>query len=337
MRPAARPLAALALPLSAVLALSACGGEADADAGASAEAETVTFTWDRNTAAEDEEPVLEETTVEVPKNPENIVVFDMASLDTIGALGGEVSGAPLDSVPDYLQDSLADDAFNAGTLFEADLIEIESQQPDLIIIGGRSSALFEDLNEIAPTVDLSLRGTYVETLERNATFLGEVLGAEDEAAAAVAEVEEGIEEAKEITADAGTGLGLMVSGGEISAMAPAGEDSDARGARGGLIYDAFGVEPAIDDIRAATHGEPVSFEFLLETNPDYLWVVDRDAATNTEGAQAAEAVLDNEIVDQTTAAEKGQIVYLDPTAWYIVFGGIETTKIMIDDVTQIAG
>ena len=334
-----RPVAALALPLAAVLALSACGGEADADAGASAEAETetVTFTWDRNTAAEDEEPVLEETTVEVPKNPENIVVFDMAALDTIGALGGEVSGAPLDSVPDYLQDSLADDAFNAGTLFEADLIEIESQQPDLIIIGGRSSALFEDLNEIAPTVDLSLRGTYTETLERNATFLGEVLGAEDEAAAAVAEVEEGIEEAKAVTADAGTGLGLMVSGGEISAMAPAGDSSDARGARGGLIYDAFGVQPAVDDIQAATHGEPVSFEFLLETDPDYLWVVDRDAATGEAGAQAAEAVLDNEIVKQTTAAKEDQIVYLDPVAWYVVFGGIETTKIMIDDVTQIAG
>ncbi|TFV67879.1 UNVERIFIED_ORG: iron ABC transporter substrate-binding protein [Bacillus sp. AZ43] len=337
MRPAARPLAALALPVSAVLALSACGGEADAEAGASADAETVTFTWDRNTAAEDEEPVLEETTVEVPKNPENIVVFDLASLDTIGALGGEVSGAPLDSVPDYLQDALAEEAYDVGTLFEADLIEIESQQPDLIIIGGRSAALFEDLAEIAPTVDLGLRGTYTETLERNATFLGEVLGAEDEAAAAVAEVEKGIEEAKAVTADAGTGLGLMISGGELSAMAPAGENSDARGARGGLIYDAFGVQPVVDDIRAATHGEPVSFEFLLETNPDYLWVVDRDAATNAEGAQSAEAVLDNEIVKQTTAAQNDQIVYLDPVAWYVVFGGIETTAIMIDDVKQIAG
>ncbi|WP_324275060.1 siderophore ABC transporter substrate-binding protein [Blastococcus brunescens] len=239
-------------------------------------------------------------------------------------------------MPDYLQEHLADDAFNAGTLFEADVIEIESQQPDLIVIGGRSSALYEDLSEIAPTVDLSLRGSYLENLERNATFLGEVLGAEEEAAAAVAEVTDGIEEARAATADAGTGLGLMVSGGELSALAPAGNGSDARGARGGLIYDAFGVEPVVEDIEAATHGEPVSFEFLLETNPDHLWVVDRDAATGEEGAQAASAVLDNEIVRKTTAYANDQIVYLDPTAWYIVFGGIETTQIMIDDVLQIA-
>lgn len=337
MRPQARPLAALSLAVATALAVTACGGSEDTTAEASAAgAETVTYTWDRNVAAEDQDPQYEETTVEVPKDPERIVVFDMASLDTIGALGGDVAGAPLDSVPDYLEEHLAEDAFNAGTLFEADIIEIESQQPDLIVIGGRSSALYEDLSEIAPTVDLSLRGSYTENLERNATFLGEVLGAEDEAAAAIAEVEAGIEEARAVTADAGTGLGIMVSGGELSAMAPAGDDASGRGARGGLIYDAFGVQPVVEDIEAATHGEPISFEFLLETDPDHLWVVDRDAATGAEGAQPAAAVLDNEIVAQTKAAQEGNIVYLDPTAWYIVFGGIETTQRMIDDVMSIA-
>ncbi|GAB3306808.1 siderophore ABC transporter substrate-binding protein [Geodermatophilus aquaeductus] len=336
MRTASRPLAAASLSLAAALALTACGSD-EPVAEAATEGGTVTWTWDRNVAAEDQDPEFEETTVEVPQDPERIVVFDLASLDTIGALGGEVAGAPLDSVPDHLQQYLADDAFNAGTLFEADLVEIESQQPDLIVIGGRSSALYEDLSEIAPTVDLSLRGSYTETLERNTTFLGEVLGAEDEAAAAITEVEAGLEEARAATADAGTGLGLMVSGGELSAMAPAGDDASGRGARGGLIYDAFGVQPVVDDIQAATHGEPVSFEFLLETNPDYLWVVDRDAATGEEGAQAAAAVLDNDIVRQTTAAQQDQIVYLDPVAWYVVFGGLDTTQIMIDDVLQIAG
>jgi iron complex transport system substrate-binding protein len=337
MRTQARPLAALSLTVATALTVSACGSSEDTTAEASAAgAGTVTYTWDRNVAAEDAEPEYEETTVAAPVDPQRIVVFDLASLDTIGALGGEVAGAPLDSVPDHLQQYLADDAFDAGTLFEADLVEIESQQPDLIVIGGRSSALYEDLSEIAPTVDLSLRGSFTETLERNATFLGEVLGAEEEAAAAVEELEAGIEEARAATADAGTGLGLMVSGGELSAMAPAGDDASGRGARGGLIYDTFGVQPVVDDITAATHGEPVSFEFLLETDPDHLWVVDRDAATGAEGAQPAATVLDNDIVRQTTAARNDQIVYLDPVAWYVVFGGIDTTQIMIDDVLQIA-
>ncbi|MFC7879255.1 siderophore ABC transporter substrate-binding protein [Isoptericola sp. NPDC057391] len=337
LRSALRPAPAVATALVVALGLSACGGSSEAETADDAAAgDTVSFTWDRNTAAEDEEPAYEETTVDVPRDPENIVVFDMASLDTIGALGGEVAGAPLDSVPDYLTGYLAEDAFNAGTLFEADLLEIEAQQPDLIVIGGRSSALYEDLSQIAPTVDLSISGSFSETLERNAAFLGEVLGAEDEAAAKVADLEEQIEEARTVTADAGTGLGVMVSGGELSAMAPAGDDATGRNARGGIIYDVFGVEPAVADVQAATHGEPVSFEFLLEHDPDYLWVVDRDAATGSGEGEAAQAVLDNEIVDRTTAAKNDQIVYLDPTAWYIVFGGLDTTQRMIDDVMQIA-
>ncbi|MDX2376096.1 ABC transporter substrate-binding protein [Microbacterium sp. LRZ72] len=332
-----RPLVAAPLALVTAVALAGCATGSTDDAGATeSETETVTFSWDRNIAGEDEDPQYEETVVEVPTDPENIVVFDMASLDTIGALGGEVSGAPLESVPDYLQGYLADDAFNAGTLFEADLIEIEAQQPDLIVIGGRSSALYEDLSEIAPTVDLSISGSFLDTLERNATFLGEVLDAEDEAATALADLEAGIEEAQAVTADAGTGLGVMISGGSLSALSPAGDDATGRNARGGLIYDVFGVTPVVDDIESATHGEPISFEFLLELDPDYLWVTDRDAAIGTEDAQAAAAVLDNGIVEQTTAYQEDQIVYLDPTAWYVVFGGLDTTQIMIDDVMQIA-
>lgn len=331
-------LTPFALAAAATLALSACGGSASGEAAA--HGETISWTWQRNTAAEDEEPQLEETTVEVPKNPEKIVSFDMASIDTISALGGDVDGAPLDSVPDYLKDGLAEDAFNVGTLFEADLTAIEAQEPDLIIIGGRSAALYDDLSEIAPTIDLSLADGFVPTMEKNTTFLGEVLGAQDKAKETIADLTEGIEEAKAVASEAGTGLGIMVSGGKVNAMAPSAEGEGARAARGGLIYDVFGVKPIVTDIKAATHGEPISFEFLLEHDPEHLFVVDRDAATGgvaEDGtkSQPADQVLDNEVVNKTKAATEDNIHYLDPQAWYIVFGGPETTQKMIDDVMQL--
>ncbi|WP_162458419.1 siderophore ABC transporter substrate-binding protein [Pseudactinotalea terrae] len=335
-----RPLAAISLIAVSALVVAGCGASAgassDADGAGDDAAETITYTWDRNVAGEDEDPVYEATTVEVPLDPERIVAFEMATVDTVGSLGGEITGAPLESVPEYLQGFLADDAFNAGTLFEADLIEIEAQQPDLIIIGGRSSGLYEDLSEIAPTIDLGIRGTYLETLENNVTFLGEVLGAEDEAAAALDELNAGIEEARTAAAAAGTGLGLMVSGGQLNALAPSGAEGGSANVRGGLLYDVFGVTPVVEDVRSATHGEPVSFEFLLEHDPDVLWVIDRDVATGEAEQGAAAQVLDNEIVHQTTASTTDSIVYLDPVAWYIVYGGIATTQLLIDDVMQIA-
>ncbi|GAB2609088.1 siderophore ABC transporter substrate-binding protein [Pseudactinotalea suaedae] len=332
-----RPLAAVSLIAVSALVVAGCGAAGDAGAGGDdASAETVSYTWERNVAGEDEEPVYEATTVEVPLDPQRIVAFEMASVDTIGSLGGEIAGAPLESVPDYLQGFLAEDAFNAGTLFEADLIEIESQQPDLIIIGGRSAPLYEDLSEIAPTIDLGITGSYLDTLERNVSLLGEVLGAEDEAAAALTELDEGIEEAKTAAAAAGTGLGVMVSGGQLNALAPSGSDAGSSNVRGGLLYDVFGVTPVVDDIASATHGEPISFEFLLEHDPDVLWVVDRDVATGEAENGAAAQVLDNEIVHQTTAYTTDSIVYLDPVAWYIVYGGITTTQLLIDDVMQVS-
>ena len=333
-----RPFAAASIVLISALAVAGCASSpAPADDATESETETLTYTWDRNIAGEDDEPDYEETTVEVPRNPEKIVAFEMASLDTIGALGGEVAGAPLESVPDYLQDNLADDAFNVGTLFEADLIEIEAQQPDLIIIGGRSSALYEELSEIAPTIDLGISGTYLEALERNTTFFGELLGAEEQAEQALSALHDGIDEAKAAAGEAGDGLAVMVSGGELKAMSPAPAGAASSEVRGGLIYDVFGVEPTIADVKAATHGDPISFEFLLENDPSTLWVVDRDAATGSaEEGTAAAQVLDNDIVKQTTASKDDNIVYLNPTAWYIVYGGIETTQLMIDDVLQIA-
>jgi len=332
-----RPLSAVSLVAASALLLAGCASSDESaeasEAGGGSSAEAVTFEFQNNTAGEDEEPVYEDVTVDVPKDPQNVVIFDMASLDTWGTLGGAPAvGAPLDSVPEYLADFVADDAINAGTLFEADLLEIEAAQPDLIIVGGRSAAMYDDLKDIAPTVNLASEGSFQDTLERNTTFLGEVLGAEDEAAAAIADIEAQIDEVTEATAEIESGLSVMVSGDKLSALKPSEGDYSGRNLRGGLVYDVFGVAPVTDDIEGATHGEPVSFEFLKEYDPEYLFVTDRNAATEEEGAQAAEVVLDNEIVRSTRAFEEDNIVYLDPIAWYIVFGGLETAQIMIDDI-----
>ena len=140
---------------------------------------------------------------------------------------------------------------------------------------------------------------------------------------ALAEIEDKIAQTQDAAADAGTGLIVLTSGGEVTAFGP--------GSRFGWLHDELGVTPAIEDVEAATHGDPVSFEFLLETDPDRLFVVDRDAATG-EGTQSAEQILDNEIVAQTTAWSAGQVVYLDPAPWYIVMSGLTSVGTMIDQI-----
>ena len=90
---------------------------------------------------------------------------------------------------------------------------------------------------------------------------------------------------------------------------------------GGWLHKDIGV-PAVDEsIKEGSHGQPVSFEYLKEKNPDWLFVLDRSAAIGEEG-QAAKDVLNNPLVAETTAWKKGQVVYLVPET-YLAAGGAQ--------------
>ncbi|GAA1058750.1 siderophore ABC transporter substrate-binding protein [Agromyces bracchium] len=310
----ARIIGTTALVSLATLALASCASGSAAETQPTADAAT--------------EITVEHAQGEtvVPVNPETVIVFDIASLDTLDALGVEVAGVPKDNLPDYLDAYASEDVLNAGTLFEPDYEAVNAAAPDLIIVANRSAEALPELSKIAPTIDLSLDWTdYLASFEQNVETLGEIFGAEDEAAEALAEIDDKIAEAQEATADAGAGLIVLTSGGEITAFGP--------GSRFGWLHDELGLTPVIEDVEAATHGDPVSNEFILEANPDWLFVVDRDAAIG-EGGAAAEQILDNEVVAGTTAWSEDQVVYLDAQAWYVVMSGLTAVNTMVDEVIE---
>ena len=95
-------------------------------------------------------------------------------------------------------------------------------------------------------------------------------------------------------------------------------------------YENIGVDADID---TSTHGNEASFEFIVEKDPDYIFVLDRDAAIQTEGAQLAQDVLENELVMGTRAYQDGHIVYLaHPAVWYTAEGGITALDLMLQDL-----
>ena len=80
------------------------------------------------------------------------------------------------------------------------------------------------------------------------------------------------------------------------------------------------------------HGKEVSYEYVLEQNPDILFVVDRTKAIG--GDNSKNNVAENELVKQTTAGKEGKVVSLTPDVWYLSGGGIKSTELMIQDVAQ---
>lgn len=265
----------------------------------------------------------------VQKNPETIIAYDVAAIETIEYLGGTLAG-----VPELTQEDVFEsDAEIVGSLFEPDYEAVNALSPDLIIIGGRSAEAYSDLSDIAPTIDVSFGEGMVESFSEITTALGAILGAEDEAVTAISEIEDRVASLQEIAPDVGTGIIVMVSGGSVTALAP----GNARGGRGALLYEVVGIKPPVDDLEAATHGEPISFEFLLEHDPDWLFVIDRDNATGGEG-QPAQEVLDNEVIHETTAWQNDQVVYLNSFDWYIISGAsIPSFHRMLDELDAAFG
>ncbi len=263
---------------------------------------------------------------EIVDNPQTVLVFDLASLDTLDALGVNVQGVPGGAMPAYLEQYQDDQVARVGTLFEPDYEAVNAAQPDLIIVGGRSAAKFADLARIAPTIDMTVdRTDFVASARRNVETLAEIFGKESEAEAKLAELDEAVEGLRAASAEAGTVLVILTTGGRMSAHGP--------GSRFGVIYDEYGLQPAVEGLDTGNHGQPISNEFILETNPDWLFVVDRDAAIGREG-QAAARMLDNELVAQTTAWANEQVIYLDPVHWYLVGGGLTAMQSSIEQITQ---
>jgi len=265
-----------------------------------------------------------ETTV--PSKPKKVLAFDLASLDTLNELGVEVSGVPTARFPDYLAKYGSDKYEKVGTLFEPDYEAVNAAGPDLIIVGGRSSAKYADLAKIAPTIDMTVDPQdYVGSVKRNIQLLAQIFDKKVEADAHLAKLEKSMTDLRQEALRAGKGLLVLTTGGKMSAYGP--------GSRFGHLHTEFGIVPAVEGLATTNHGQAVSAEFILKTNPDWLFVIDRDAATGQNGG-AAKKVLDNDLIAQTKAWKSNQVVYLDPTNWYLIGGGLTAMQASVDQIAK---
>lgn len=265
------------------------------------------------------------TTV-VPANPQRVVVFDFGVLDSLDKLGIDVIGLPKGSIPSYLSKYNDAKYANVGSFFEPDFETINALKPDIIIISGRTASEYDRLSTLAPTVYMGTnQDDYFGSVETNLRHLGRIFGVEDEVEAEIAQIKQSIEDVKSL-ASGKNALVLLATGGRANAYGP--------GSRYGFIFDELGIEPANDDVVASTHGQVISWEFVLVNDPDYIFVIDRDAVVSGGSGQTAKQVVENELVKLTKAYENGNIVYLDPNYWYLSGGGLSSLAMMVDDVKQ---
>ncbi len=272
----------------------------------------------------------EEIDLEVAYRPERVAILDMACLDIIDSLeeGSCVVGSASTSL-DYLQDYVTnEDIAQLGTIKEADLEAVMACEPDVIFIGGRLSASYDSLNDIAPVIYLSTdtEAGVVESVRKNAQTIASIFGKEDQVDTLMRDFDERIQTLSAF-AEGKTAIIGMCTSGSFNVL---GNDGRCSLIGREIGFENIGVDADAD---TSTHGNEASFEFVTEKNPDYIFVMDRDAAIATEGAQLAQDIMENELVQGTDAYKNGHLIYLaHPAVWYTAEGGIQALDIMLQDL-----
>lgn len=266
--------------------------------------------------------------VTVPETPDRVVALDFAALDTLTALGVPLAGRPDLDPPAYLSDALAQ-VPAMGTIFEPDIEALAALGPDLILAGGRTQAKVAALERVAPTLDMTIDGRDLLAEARGRLLAyGQLFDRTARARDLAADLDRAVARTRAAMAGKGRALIVVVSGAKASVY---GAQS-----RFGWLHRDLDLPEAVPDLHAGTHGEAVSFEFLAEADPDWLLVIDRDAAIGQAG-QAARATLDNPLVAGTRAAERGQIVFLDGAAMYLADGGIRSLMLVLGQLLTAFG
>ena len=330
----------LALALALALGLTACSTASDgaADTPAANSGAPAVETSAQPTAETPENVTItslngsgEAVELEVPYDPQRIAILDMASLDILDALGvakGRVVGSA-DTSLDYLQSYVTDEnVANLGTIKEADLEAVMACAPDIIFIGGRLASSYDALSEIAPVVYLATDSELgvVESVRQNASTIASIFGLEDKVDQLMTDFDARIQALAEFAAGKTAIVGMCTSG----SFNVLGNDGRCSILGREIGFDNIGVDADID---TSTHGNEASFEFIVDKNPDYIFVLDRDAAIGTDGAQLAQEIMENELVMGTDAYQNGSIVYLaHPAVWYTAEGGITALDIMLQDL-----
>lgn len=305
------------LAAALALGLAACGQQTDSKTASDSTSQAAGEQIKLNSKAGE---------ITIPANVSKIAVMDYTSLDTFVALGAsdKVIGLPLSSAVPTSLASFKDGKYaDFGAVNNVNLEKLAAAQPQLIISADRLQKQTDALKQIAPTYHYSIdTNNYWQSFHEQTLNLAKIVGKTTEAEQKLQTLDAEAAKLSEKTKGK-TALIVLVNNDKLMAF---GQHS-----RFGLIHDKLGFTPADASIKVGTHGQSISYEYIAEKNPDYLFVIDRASAV-TGKSGGAQAALDNDIVKQSKAAKENHIVYLDANNWYLMNGGLNAMHEMVAEV-----
>lgn len=264
----------------------------------------------------------------VPVNPSRIVVLDIGALETLHELGVTPAAVPKKYMPEYLSEIESDESIgDVGSIIEPDFEAINALNPDLILISTRQERYYDELSQIASTVFIGTNNKdYLNSFIDNTNLLARIVGKQQLAQEKLETLISKIERAQEkFRDDPHKALFLIYNNGRFSAY--------GKSSRFGFIHDVLHIKPVLESVEESVHGRKVSNELIAEANPDYLFIVDRNAVVL--GKRTNRNEIENILIQQTNAYKNDKVFYLNPNVWFISGGGLTSVDLMVNDILDL--
>lgn len=262
--------------------------------------------------------------VSFPQTPQTVVAFPAGVIDTLDALGVSVQGVPENLFLDYVDTQKAQ---TVGTLFTADIEKIHKMSPDLVIIGERSALQYDVLTDVAPVMDLSIpRGnTFQESLKRMHS-LAKLFDKKDKAKEIENRLYELRDQAKKLIHPDESVMVVMLMGRALNVLSSQ--------TRIDWFQEELGMNLEASDVKSLNEVAPISYEYILSKNPDWLIVMDRDASVGRSAKDLSKEYMDTPLIHATKAWQNNQIIYLNGVGTLNSVGGVQGIEHTLEELIE---
>jgi ABC-type Fe3+-hydroxamate transport system substrate-binding protein len=277
----------VALMLSLLLALTACGGDSPSSAGEDSGTTGASDTgWPVTVTGDNGELTLEE-------QPEAIVALSATATEMLFAIGAGPQVEAVDNTSNYPEDAPVTDL----SAFTPNAEAIAAYDPDLVVLSDDMNGIVDALGALEiPVLQLGAAQTLDDSYEQLQT-LGTATGHADDAAKVVTEMQDRIEAAVESAGDSGTGLRVYH---ELDPTFYSAASSTFIGS----VYELFGLENIADGAEDASGGYPqLSAEYVVGQAPDLVVLADTICCE-----QSAETFAQRPAFDTVPAVQEGRVL-----------------------------
>jgi iron complex transport system substrate-binding protein len=290
----------LALPaLAGVLFLTACGSStADPAAATPASASTASTPSGADTPAAFPVAVTDslDRDVELAAPPEHIVVLSPTATEMLFAIGAGDQVVAVDSLSTYPEEAPTTEL----VAFQPSVEAVSTYDPDLVILADNPEDTLAEFTATGiPTLMLNT-ATDLEDAWSQFELLGRATGHADESAQVVADLQDEIAGIVDATT---VPDGITTYYHELDPTYYSVTSTTFIGE----VYGLFGLTSIADEADSAGTGYPqLSSEYILEADPDLIFLADAKCCNESPDTVAARAGW-----DQLTAVQEGRVVSVD--------------------------